>query len=300
MRRALIGAALLVIAGCGGGDGPVVADDLALEMRADAEEVEFGAPFEVTVVRTWSRDLEPEPWSDELLAPLDVKSRGTRREDTASGTRETLLFEARAYARETARVPGPAWSARRTAGGSTRSVNADDLVVSVRPSVDAAAPGAVEERPGPVNLPTRWAAWMAAFGLIVSVATLLLGREQETRTLVQTASPDPVRLARELAEEQLERLRDAVAGDPLVFHSDAVQLARDFVAEATGRGTRSQTSSEILSRADLETLLSESGRDNMGKVLSTCDLVKFAAATSTQESREQVLERLATAVEGTA
>ena len=61
------------------------------------DEIEVGRSFPLTVVRVWTRELEPDPWNDAALAPLTVRlEEASRREDAVfmdhhiGGVRETV------------------------------------------------------------------------------------------------------------------------------------------------------------------------------------------------------------------
>ena len=77
-----IGWLLAVLVACSD-TTPIPSVELGLDVRLDRNRVSTAEPFEVTVVRTWSRELEPAEFDPSALAPLfTVPVETSRRESS--------------------------------------------------------------------------------------------------------------------------------------------------------------------------------------------------------------------------
>ncbi len=165
-----VGAALLLalVAGCGG--PPIPDDDVRLTVTAKVAEVGLGEGFSLSVVRAWRRDLVPAEWTDDALAPLQVRLLSTSRREDDRHVEETRRFRAHVFLPGDVTVRVPAFAARPGDGGPELSAACDPLRIRVRPSLDPADPGPPELPGGPLADPSPLAFWWVP-GLLV-LATL--------------------------------------------------------------------------------------------------------------------------------
>lgn len=276
---------LATVAACGDAV-PIAATDLALRLSGPESEVDLGVGFGVSVVRIWSKEFEPDPWSASALAPLSARLvESTRRQD-GRRVEETLRYRCHAFEPGEARVEPVAFDAT-DASGASRSVTGNPLVIRVRPLLDPAAPGDLEY-PEPMPLRQRRWGWAIACVVLIGALLLLARRGLRRAAGVQEAvdlPPDPLQPVR----VRLRALRRGVAADE-AFHADAAAIARLAVAARGGPEHPSRTSEEVLAG-------SWEGRDELlddaTRVLTACDAVKFGGLRSDEARRAQVLADLA-------
>ncbi len=304
-----LAAALLVLApsaACGGGSPrpPIPDEELSLRIHAEAGEVELGRAFPLTVVRVWAKDLEPEPWRDELLAPLVVRPvEATRRED-GRRVEETRRFQAYAFHRERVVVPAPSFRARPEGGGPERVATGAALDIPVAPALPAGTAGEPElpgePLPEPTVEPFPWVRWSARAGLLL-VALVLGGairsRMRRARALQEgpapLAPPVPPVLPHVRALERLQRLRALEpqgSGEIEAYHVEASALLRDYLEERFAIRSRERTTQELLAAPETTRAAQALPRSLLSQALSHCDLVKFARHPSGAPDRARLVE----------
>ena len=284
-RRALPAAVLLALAACGGGPS-LPEEDLLLHVTLGAEEVAPGQGFPVTVVRQWSKDLEPAAWDERALAPLVLRLEETATREDERRIEETRRYRGYAFSRKDVTVPPAKLTARPRSGGPERSTSSSRLRVRVKPTVDAKAPGEPELPGEPLAEPApRWP-WFAGAALVVAVV-LIWGWRRRVRSMVVATA---VRETPPAHLEPLERLRALTARAPDTAEERglhvvaAVDVVRDYVGMRYAVRTRERTSEEVLGA--LPMLSPEDARAALGSLLARADDVKFAARTPTSAERD--------------
>ncbi len=290
-RGAVLLAALA--ASCGGG-GPIPGPDLALRVAAARADVEFGRPFPVTVVRTWTRDLVPAEWSDAALAPLVVRTLGTARREDGRRIDETRRLLARAFRTGEVSIPAPLFEARPRDGGPALAARGDALVLQVRPALDPAAPGPPEFPEGPLGVPPpRWP-WVAAFAALAASGFLLVRRWKVPPPpvpLVPPAGGGPSPEERALALLDALRARPAGGGeDPSARFGEAAGILRGYVVERAGVRAFHRTTEEILAAPAAASALGAPRLALLGEALGRFDLVKFAGDVPDEAARAEIFD----------
>ena len=281
MRRAAAWACpLLFLAGCG--DRVAIPEtDLAVEVVLGTSEVETGRGFDVTVVRTWDRRLEPSPWDDGALSPLVLRDvRRTQRADDRR-VQETLQFRAHAFTLENVTVAPVAFVGRPRDGGSPRIATSGALRLQVRPTLDPAAPGP-PEGPGPrPPVPTPAWGWFVALTVLLAALGLAWARARRRVPVAASAGGEA-----DLA--WLTALRGHAPGDDAGRRGDVLavaELVRRRAGQRVGAPGRCRTTPE-LSRAFGRATPAGAALE---AVLVPADHVKFARRLATGALREEVL-----------
>lgn len=298
MRGRLASVVLVLAAGCGGAapeaeeaiaapTGPIPECELMLRIRAGAAEVEFGAAFDLEVVRVWSRELVPEAWSDDLLAPLEVRLVGSSRREDAERVEETLRFRCHAFGRDRIQVPPPVFRAWRRDDRSERVALGEGLLLGIRSALDPDAPGPVELPGEPIPPPGPWLerTLLAAVALAALIVAWRLWRAR-----VRRAYEVP---PHELALERLQRLRERVPRGREELRSDSVEASsalRDYLAGRFEVRAPERTTEEVLEDPRTGSALAAEQRDALGEFLEHCDRVKFALHEPVAEERERQLD----------
>jgi hypothetical protein len=252
VRRFVLLAALAF--GCSG-DGAIPEEALRIECGVDT--VLLGQAFPLTVVRTWSKARTPPAWSEETLAPLEVRLVETTRREDGRRVEETRRYQA--YAFEAGALETP-------------------VAVSVGTVVDPA-------RPGPPELPdaerssTPWI-WLPAICAVVAVLLVSL-RRRPVAAPVGAPAPEP-------AGPEVEALRRIAAlrarspkgrDEVQEFHLDATRVVRRFLFERFGVHSEVRTSEELFAR-----------HATLRSPLRHCDLVLFARHDPGADERNSMLD----------
>jgi hypothetical protein len=290
---------LLAAAGCDRG-GPIEGDDVALRVSAPPAEVELGQGFPLTVVRVWSKDLEPDPWRDAALLPLAVRLEETTHREDSSRIEETRRFHAHAFEPGTVTVAPFSFAAAPKAGGAARTAAAEGFSVKVRATLDPKSAGP-PELPGLLPEPVRWRLWtlVAATALAAGALLVRVGTRRSAAAALAAAAPPG---ARARALERIGRLRTSRPATPEevgAWHVEAASLVRDFVADDRALRSRERTTEELLEAARATGTFPESQREALAAALEACDLVKFARDPSSAAGRERVLAAAEAVVTGT-
>jgi hypothetical protein len=306
-RRGAAILALTLASACAPGREPIADADLFLRVSTGAGEVELGKAFPLTVVRAWSKDLTPEAWSDDLLAPVTVRLVGTSRREDERHVEETRRYAGYAFALDEVTVPAPTLRASPRAGdpSAVRSVSGDRLVLRVRRALDPAAPGAPELPGDPLPEPFPWRAWTIGTGAALAALTLVrvrslrasrLARRSSAPVASASAVPEPEG-PHELALRRIERLRATAprtSDEVQRWYVEASGLVRVYVSERFGIGAAEMTTEELLAAT-----VTAAPRDMLAEALRGCDLVKFAQHASSAPERAATLASAEGFVRGT-
>jgi hypothetical protein len=288
---ALVWAALLSLTACGGGT-PLPDQDLLLRVSFHAEEVVPGRAFPLTVVRSWSKDLEPAPWEDGALAPLVLRLEETTRREDARRVQETRRYRAYAFARGDVLVPAAKFTARPKDGGTERSVRSQRRRLRVVPEIEASKPGPPELPGEPLAEPFRSGPWLWGAGAAVALLALLRWRRRKgTVVAAAPTAPPPVPpdvAARARLEEIAARASTSAAAR-CVDVVETAEVLRTCVASMYGVHTRERTSEEILAALAGGQGVDARVRAPLAALFQACDLVKFAGHESTPEERDALL-----------
>jgi hypothetical protein len=283
-------AALASLAACGGGP-PLPEQDLLLSVAIGADEVTSGQAFPLTVVRAWTKDVEPSTWDERALAPLVLRLEETARREDGRHVEETRRYRAYAFARTDVLVPAAKLTARPRDGGPERSVTSQRRRLRVRTAVDALAPGPPELPGEPLPEPVPWVAWAVGAGGVVG---LLLGLWiWRRRRALLTAAPAPVAAEPDApADRARDRLRALLP--PREDRSDrwwmttvlVVAILREYVAGRYGVRTRERTTEEILAALPNRDPADAAARARLADLLRHGDAVKFAGHAPTRAEFE--------------
>ncbi len=300
---------LALLPACGKGPSPPV-EDASIRVEVPASlEVEFGKAFPLAVVRTWRKDLAPEPWDDRLLSPLVLRLVEITARDDGERVEERRLFDAYAFSRGGVSVPAPRFRASSRRGGPEREASAPPIALRVVSALDPESAGAAE-LPGdplpPPRPPFPWARWAAAAAAALAVfagaAALLARRRRRRRRAAEPQSepfppePDPPHVR---ALERLDRLKTMdprTDAENEAFHVEAAAILRDYVAERFTVRANEMTTEETLRSFHL--LEPRRGSD-LSDALRRCDLVKFAAHAPDASDRGRVIEAAGSFIGGT-
>jgi hypothetical protein len=284
-RAAVLLGALACLAGCGTRPAPIPAEDLMVSVRLGTDVAHPGLGFPLTVVRVWSRKLEPSPWDDGLLSPLVLRrARVTRRED-AGYVEETRRFLAYAFTLKDVTIPPVPFVGRPLAGGAPRIVSADPLRLHVVPVLDPDAPGR-PEGPGPWprhpggGLP--WEVVAAALVLLAGGLGLVARARRAARRAAGEPAADPSLAA-------LAALRAHLPAGPGALEADVAAVA-DLVRVRAGTlaglpGRRRTTQELCAGLADAPVLAAP-----LAVALAPCDRVKFGGVAASAELRARALD----------
>lgn len=270
MRRAVLTAALLAtapaLAACD--PGPPI-DDAPLRVTTSVSEVEVGRAFPLTVVRTWDAGTNPDPWDESALEPLLVRLEETRRRRRDGRVEETLRYRAHALAL------------------GTVGVSAADLELSVRPQLDAAAPGPVEWPGDVLEEPPSWFSLTVGATFVVFVLALLLlalNRQPSVAAEPPTAPPAPP--PQDAALRRLRALREDAVRDSdgvLAFHVELADVLRDYAH------ARYAVPAAMMTTEEVTAALPAGPGDDLRPPLRACDRVKFGGVRPDGEARERLL-----------
>ncbi|TAH34435.1 MAG: hypothetical protein EYC70_15960 [Planctomycetota bacterium] len=299
MPALLFAAVAAAAAACGGG-APIPDQDLLLRVTAGAHEVELGQPFPLTVQRVWGKDLVPEDWSDEALAPLVLRLEETKRREDARRIEETRRYQAHAFTLDDVVIAAPVFRARPRDGGPERVAAGEELSLRVRPALDRAAPGPAELPGEPLAQPSRrrqwW--WAGAIGLAALALALWSWRRRlrpppAPPPVVSIPASDPPQVR---AWQRLQRLAEQQprsAGEIDAWHVEAASLARDYVGERCALRAAEMTTEELRAALEAARVLHRRHQELLASVLAQCDLVKFARHAPPASERERLLETVA-------
>jgi hypothetical protein len=282
----------LLASACADGP-PIPEEDLLLRVETDVADVQLGQAFPLTVVRVWSKDLEPQEWSDEALAPLVVRLEGATRREDDERFEETRRYRGYAFALGEISVPAPSFAAHPRGGGAERVATAEPLQLGVRGALDPEAPGPPELPGGPLSERFPWIPWSAALVLALAAAAVGLRTSRRRPTAVPSLPPPPRDNSHERALQRLRTLggqRPERPDDIRAFHVEAAAVVRDYLEERFALGARELTSEEFVVASRVIDVLGAEHRGLVVQVFAQCDLVKFARHAPRAPDRERLLE----------
>jgi hypothetical protein len=267
-----------------------------LRITPSTAETEFGAPFALTVERTWPADCVAEPWSDAALAPLRVALLDSEQRTIDGVISETRRYRARAFTLGELIVSAPWFRATPRDGGAARIAFADELRLSVRSALPEPA-GDVELPGPPFAAPRRPAVALVASAL--ALVLLALGwsavRRRRRRAPGAPESTAAERALRALGEL---RARDPRGAAEHRAHAVAVATAlRTYLEERFSLGASRQTTEELLAAASQ---LAARHRELVAASLDVLDRAKFARFAPDEDARVRVLDGIERFVRETA
>jgi len=279
---------LLVLAALAASPG----DALSIRVEVESHEVVLGQAFSLTVVRTWRKDLTPEDWNDQVLAPLALKLEDVARTDAGDRIEETRTYRAYAFTFEDVAL-APQMQATPVDGGAPLVASADPLELHVKPSLDPKAPGEAELPREPYPAPFPWMRWIGgslAAILVIAFAGLFM-RHRARRATPPPPPPTPL----EKARARLQALREMPSGSPEDSDALYVSLAailRDYLEERFALPAPEMTTEEIADASSGIELAQP-----ITQLLARCDRVKFASQMPSDEDRQRLLDDVEQALE---
>jgi hypothetical protein len=296
LRRTAPFLALLAIA-CSP-EAPIPDHDLAVWVRHPDTEVAFGAPFPITVVRVWDRDLAPHAWDDGALAPLRVVLETVARREDGRRVEETRRFRAYAFDRESVSVAPLSFLATPPTGGPARVATSPGVELRVRPLLDPASPGAIEIPAAFGQPPSGLWLWPAIVAAVVvlgaaSFVAARRGRRLPAIDAPRASSPRDRSLARLQA---LRRAAPQSSEDVEAWCIEAAAILRDDLADVSAVRAREMTTEEILAAPETRRLAGER-LHAVRAVLAPCDHAKFGRHWPPAPERAVIVEALATLLE---
>ena len=235
-----------------------------LELPRDG--VDFGVAFPLTVTRRFELGHEPPPFDPRELAPLRVTLVGSDRSAAAGTTTETLRFEARAFALDHIELGGQK--------------------LTVRPSVNAAAPGRPELPCNLFELPhSAWSrpAVIGLAGFAMLVALLFVAWNARRRRLARGAARNSNASdeARTRAQRRFAELRATpLAVRDAAFATSASDLVRDFLFEQATIRAPWRTREQLLADHRFLERWSAAERAPLADFLARCDQRRFGDPAS--------------------
>jgi hypothetical protein len=283
-RRA---AALLALLAACGADAPLPPVDLQVRVIGGAGEVRFGEGFPLQVVRVWHRELVPDAWRDEALAPLVVRLQQTARREDRERIEETRSYRAHLFQLGDVVLPPVRFRAQPAGGGPPRIAASAELRFTVRSQL--AADDAAIELPGELlPLPANGLWPIAGLALLLLLGALRLRSRRR---------PAPVPLAPPPAPDESARARIAAlraqaprgAGELQAWYVEAAALLRDHLAARFRLPAAERTTDELLRAPATTRALPAVARELLAGILRRCDLVKFARLEPPADDREALL-----------
>lgn len=287
-----------------GNETSTAGENIQIRIIAGAEEVELGKAFPLTVVRTWSKELVPDDFSDGQLSPLVVRLKETVRREDDRHLEEKRLYECFAFSLEDVTIPAPSFKARPKDNGPALAVSGKEVTLRVKGLLNPESPGAVE-LPGellPERSPFPWLPWTGGGAAALSALALLLWHLRRRARRLEALSAAPVVAPHARALERLRRLRvrqPKSAPEVDSYYVEASALMREYVGERFAVPVRERTTEEFLAAPQTAQLLEHSHRVMLEEFLTRCDLVKFGRHAPTAPDRESLLEAAVKFVEET-
>ncbi len=298
-RRAFL--FLVLVAACGyGHNEPAIPDEeLLLRIDLNPADIELGKAFPLTVTRVWKKELVPEDWSDEILAPLVVRLEETNRREDERHVEETRRYQAYAFVRDELTVPPHLFQARPRDGGRERTFTSKALQLRVKPALPTDAPGPPELPGEPLPEPFPWLRWtMRGAAALAVMALLVFYLQRRTRQAdVRTAMPaGPGKVPVDPVERALERLRRLRGQDPRsheelqAYYVELSTLAREYIEALYAVRALTMTTEELRASPEAERALEAPHRAMLADLFLYWDLVKFARYVPSELDREHHLK----------
>jgi hypothetical protein len=278
---------------------PIPAEELALLIETDAFEVDVGTPFHLTVTRSWSKQLEPEEWSDETLSPLVVRLVDVQRRELDDFVQETRRFRAVATALGDVRVLPPLFVAQPRDGGDEVVITGEELELRARAVLPSGDDSPVELPDGMLPQRHPWTAWLAGLAAAAGLAIVAARRRRREPDVEPVepvgAPPDPAHVP---ALRGLDAASSLVAdADPRPLHDAVSDVLRDYTTARFGVGAPERTDVELLREIRGASVPQ---RELLADLLSRCVMVRFAGVPAADEERVALLEDARHFVEATA
>lgn len=278
--------------------------DIQVRITAGADEVELGKAFPLTVVRTWSRELLPDEWSDGQLSPLVVRLKETMRREDDRHVEETRLYECYAFSLEDVTIPAPLFKARPKDDGPARVVSGKEVTLRVKRLLNPESPGSAE-LPGEL-LPKRstfpWLPWSGGGAAVLAGLVLLFWHLRRRAERLGAMPAVPIVAPHVRALERLQRLRmrqPNSASEIDSYYVEASALMREYIGERFAMRVQERTTEEFLTAPQTAQLLKHSHRAVLEEFLTRCDFVKFGRHAPNAPDREKLLEAAERFVEET-
>lgn len=271
---------MLLLGACGE-TAPLPAIDLRLDIEVSSQAVALGEGFDVTVTHTWSRALDPAPWDEAQLSPLEVELLETTRREDERRIQETRHYRAYIFTAKDILIPAAVFPARTKSEGRIRVVRSRPIRMRVRREVDPKDPGRPEAPGAPLSEPTSRLPYLLGLAALLA-SGLFLWQRRRTPSLYEVGESEIVapRVSIGLAE-RISRLRDTGL-EPGATLVALAELLREDVGVRHGVEVASRTSVELVRIA---------AAPDLGALLTPCDEVKFAAAKPGDAARDALLER---------
>ncbi|MEO6598041.1 MAG: hypothetical protein ABIP94_25130 [Planctomycetota bacterium] len=268
--------------------GAVPAQAIEVVCAQPANGLTFGEPFEVTVVRSWSLGMEPEPFDEKVLAPLSVELASEHVESSSSsqGVPSTLVerrrYVAKAYVTGEVRLPPIEFRWRRGDAVETSTCTPAPFVVR---SVLPEPPGDVEwlgdVREWPVERSRLWWLWVLA----AAVGKGLWSRWRRSgATTRPTQAPGPAPHALALAQLAALPKPGGANAEIEAFYVQLTDIVRAYSEQRFAVRAAVCTSEELVRRVPL-------GAEPLQQCLFACDLVKFGARRPATEEHGAARQR---------
>jgi len=280
-------------------EAPIAGVELALEVVPPEGAIEFGVPFELSVVQTWQRTFEVEEWGVEKLDPLVAELVEETRRENPTHVEETRRFTCYAFALDEVVLPALFLRARSSADGTQRLALGDELRLVVGSGLPLEDTGVMELPRDLFPAPFPWALVLATLALLSS-SGFVVHRIRSGRTRVESeVPPEPAHL---VARRRIALLRDRsleTREEVRAFHVEISSILRTYLegrfeVEPTGK-----TTDEFFADPATERALEPEVRASLRALLARSDLVKYAGQASGAEERESLLVTIETFVEET-
>ncbi len=289
-RAAWMAVVWLAGAACAPSD-PIPARNLEQRLELGVPEVEFGVAFALRVTRIWSKDLEPDPWSEPQWEGIRIRELSRiLREDNAREM-ETRNYEARAFSLQPELLLElPPWTARSSRGSGSQIARAEPHTLKVIPTVNHAEPGSDEL---PVDLEESTTATIWPLVLFLLTMALWLGLRLTRKRAAPRLIPPALAVEfdyRAVARARIAALRETSGegqAQDRAFHEEAFALVRDFLDAQGTPFAQARTSEELL-----RLIRDRAGARRLPPAFAACDRVKFGKDSSTHERREALLAAL--------
>ncbi len=291
MRR--IAWLIVFCAACGRSD--IAARDLDVSIDVTETDVAYGGGFDLTVTRTWRRDLVPSVWSDAALAPLALRLLDASTREDDERIEETRRYRAFAFAAGDVVIAPLLMRAQPRGGGPIIEAETAETRLRVRAALDPDQPGDVERPPGPWR-PRH--AWRWVLGVLAALAAVVWVARRRRRDESSPAPAVPVLDEPTATERALAALASLRAEDPRddaarqTFYQALAQVTRALAGTVDRRIVPELTSEEV------RAIWRQGERDSLGRVLRDCDLVKFAEFAPSEQARTQTLDAAESFVRG--
>ncbi len=298
-ERRLVLLLLAPATGCSGGVA-IGGSDLEIRVQAPDQEVEFGRPFPLRVVRVFSRGMVPGEWSDESPVPLVLRLEETIRREDDRRVEETRRYQAWVFGRDSVAIPALSFKVWPEDGGTPLVATSEALRLKVKSALPPGDPG-VAELPGDLMPePFAWRRWMCGGAGALALIALLgwYGRRRalhRQRMDAAPRSPDPVNPPLPPHHEALERLRRLQGQPPRsleevqAYYIEASALVRDYLELRFAMRLHQMTSEELLAFTHIARVLEPPLSDLFAQFLTQCDFVKFARRNPPGPEQQQLL-----------